>query len=283
MVTVMRKTIITGTLILTLAAAGAIFNVKAEKMHEIKVDIGRNILETARNSGAPKFGIESHWGLQIFELVDLRPEVLVQFSRPGYQITATPLFSLTMYADSENNNDMAVEKIELQYRHKVGSHRDAQAFITEILAQFRRGKWKRQIRETCPAITGRSVYLDENGKIGGTCSLDPDYQPPMEDWLILMRTGKDYRWLGDGIAARLTVNYDADAPGLTYNISLEFKDFAIDAKRIAAEQARELAEGDEKGWNSTADFNNRIAENKIKAKLLEVNAVRRGDNIVPRN
>lgn len=261
----------------------AVSGVWADHITAVKVDIGRNIKQTAKQSGAPRYGRESHWGLEIYELVDLKPEVKVIFSRPGYEINVTPLFSLTMYADSENNNDMAVEKIDLQYRYKARSHDDARAFISEILAQFKRGNWRRLIYDTCPAVSGRSAYLDETGKIGGSCSLHPDYRPSMDDWLILMRTGRHYQWLGENVEARLTVNFDADASRLTYNISLEFNDFAIIHRRIAAEQARELAEGDKKGWKSTEDYKKGMAANKIKVKLLEENAVRRGDRLISRD
>ena len=105
----------------------------------------------------------------------------------------------------------------------------------------------------------------------------------MDDWLILMRTGRHYQWLGENVEARLTVNFDADASRLTYNISLEFNDFAIIHRRIAAEQARELAEGDKKGWKSTEDYKKGMAANKIKVKLLEENAVRRGDRLISRD
>jgi hypothetical protein len=279
----MKSTRIIAAFIVAAIVPLAVSGVWADHMTAVKVDIGRNIKQTAKRSGAPRYGKESHWGLEIYELVDLKPEVTVIFNRPGYEINATPLFSLTMYADSESNNDMAVEKIDLQYRYKAGSHDDARAFISEILAQFKRRKWRRLIHDTCPAVSGRSAYLDETGKIGGSCSLHPDYQPPMDDWLILMRTGRDYIWLGDNVEARLTVNFDADASGLTYNISLEFNDFAIQDRRIAAEQARELAEGDEKGWKSTENYKKNMAANKIKVKLLEENAVRRGDRLISRD
>jgi len=283
MVEVMKKKLIAAISVAGALVTGVIFNVKAEKMREIKVDIGGNIMQTAKNSGAPRFGVESHWGLQIFELVDLRPDVAVEFSRPGYKITATPLFSLTMYADSANDNNMAVEKIDLQYRYKAASHDDARAFISEILAQFKRGNWRRLIYDTCPAVSGRSAYLDETGKVDGSCSLDPDYQPSMDDWLILMGTGRDYTWLGDGVAARLTVDFETDATGLSYKISLEFCDFALENKRANAAQAQELAEGDEKGWKSTEGFKKRMAANKVKVKLLEANAIRRGDRLISRD
>ena len=256
---------------------------KAEKMYEVKVDIGKNIATTAKNSGAPRFGTENHWGLQIYEIVDLRPEVLVRFSRPGYEITAAPLFSLTMYADSENHNDMAVETIQLQYNYKAVKHDEARIFIEGILVQFRQGKWRRLIDETCPATSGRSAYLDEAGKPSGICSLDPDYRPSSEDWLALMRYGREYEWVGDGVRATLAVKFDEDSRGLTYNIDLEFKDFAIDKRKAEANQTRVLIEGDQKGWKSTENYKKDMAKTRLKVKLLEDNAVRRGDRLVPRN
>lgn len=253
-------------------------------MLEVKVDIGKNILETAKNSGAPRFGKESHWGLEIYELVNLRPEVTVRYTRPGFEIAATPLFSLTMYADSENKNNMAVENIELQYNFKAKNHSDAKAFVESILRQFAQGKWTRHIDATCPAISGRSNYLDESGKIAyGSCALDPHFNPTMEDWVHVMGMGRSFEWIGDGIFARLNVGFDDDSRGLTYNIDLEFFDYQIDKRRTDAQQARELIEGDKKGWKSTEDYNRGMAKNKLKVKLLEDNAVRRGDHLVPRD
>lgn len=272
--------------IMTIAAIVATimtYPVRAEKMHEVKVDIGKNIVITAKNSGAPRFTTENHWGLQIYELVDLRPEVAVRYARPGYEILATPLFSLTMYADSENKNDMAVETIQLQYNYKTSTHDEARVFIDRILVQFKQGKWKRYIDVTCPATSGRSAYLDETGKLSGICSLDPGYRPSMEDWLELMRDGREYEWLGDGIKAKLDVKFDEDSRGLTYNIGMEFQDFSIGQRKINAKLARDLMEGDKKGWKSTEDYKKSMAESKIKVRLLEDNAVRRGDLLVPRN
>lgn len=251
-------------------------------MYEVTVDIGKNIGNTAKESGAPRYGVENHWGLHIYELVNIKPDVVVKFRRPGFEITATPLFALTMYADSENNNDLAVEKIELQYSYHAKNHQDAKKFINSIVKQFQLGKWKRFIGETCPAVMGRSTYLDINNKVSNSCPLDPAFQPPMEDWLLLLRLTTCYEWIGDGVLATLSVGFDEDSRGLTYNIDIELQDFAINERRNAAAQALKLAEGDKKGWRSTESYKKGMADNKAAIKILEANAVRRGDRIVSR-
>ena len=61
-------------IVISIVAIGSgllIYRVKANEMTEIKVDIGKNISDTAARSGAPEFAIESHWGLKIYELVNV--------------------------------------------------------------------------------------------------------------------------------------------------------------------------------------------------------------------
>jgi len=262
----------------------ATFLAEAQIMYSLKVDIGKNINQTAKESGAPRFRIESYWGLEFYEIVDMPLNVAVKFSRPGFEISIKPLFSLTMSADSENKNDMAVEQISLLFsRHAAKSHEDAQAFISDILKQFSRGKWKRHIDENCPAVTGRSTYLDHAGNINGTCPLDPAYQPSREDWIQLMKQANSYEWLGDGVIAKLTISYTEDSRGLTYNIELEFEDFSIRNRRNAKMLSKELAQGDEKGRKSTEKYRKEIKENKIKVNNLEANALQRGDQVITRS
>ena len=45
-----------------IAGVSAFYQFKAENMYTINVDIGKNIAKTAKESGAPRFGVESHWG-----------------------------------------------------------------------------------------------------------------------------------------------------------------------------------------------------------------------------
>ena len=98
-----------------------------------------------------------------------------------------------------------------------------------------------------------------------------------------MEMGKYYDWLGDGVLARLTVDFDEDTRGLTYNLNLEFKDFAVNQRRIEAQHALKLIEGDKKGWHSTENHKKAIVRNREKLKILEANAIRRGDHLVLRD
>jgi hypothetical protein len=253
-------------------------------MNTIDLDIGKNIAATAKESGAYRYRVESHWGLQFYEIVDMPPNLAVRFSRRGQEITVTPLFSLLMSADSENHNNMAVESIELQFsRHAAKTHEEARVIINDIVAQFQKGNWKRYISDSSPAVTGRSAYLDQDGAIGTLPFLDPAYSPSMDDWLELMKTGSFFQWSGDGILAELYVKYDIDSRGLTYNIELNFKDLAINNRRIAALQQEDLKEGDKKGWKSTERHKKDMEEMIQKIRILEKNAVNRGDLLVPRN
>lgn len=253
-------------------------------MNTINLDIGKNIAVTAKQSGAPRFAKESHWGLQFYEIVDMPADIAVQFSRQGYEIIVRPLFSILMSADSENKNDMAVETITLQFsRHVAKSHAEARTVVFDLLAQFRKGKWKRYINAGCPAVSGRSAYLNKKGKIDYVCALDPDYVPPYEDWLQLMKMAKWYEWVGDGLFARLTVGFDEDEQGVNYKMELEFEDFAIKNRRDQEREARELAEGDKKGWKSTERHKKELEANKEEVRILETNALHRGDHLVARD
>lgn len=226
-------------LIVTAMIALAVFSVWTDHMTTVKVDIGKNIEETAKRSGAKRYGRESHWGLEIYELVDLKPEVTVTLIRSGYEINANPLFSLTMYAHSENKNNMAVEKIQLQYRYNAKNHVNAKLFFEAIVKQFDRGKWKRHIKDSCPAVSGRSNYLDESGEIVySICGMDPFYSASLEEWKQLLRMSRSFEWEGDEISATLSASFSEDARGLTYNVDLEFSDIVIDKRRSEAAQEK---------------------------------------------
>lgn len=47
-------------------------------------------------------------------------------------------------------------------------------------------------------------------------------------------------------------------------------------------QARDLKEGDAKGWGSTAKYMQGKKETEARNKILEANAIKRGDTVVPR-
>lgn len=69
--------------IMAAITAFAFLSVRVDPMTVVKVDIGKNIEEIAKQRGAPRYEIESHWGLEIYELVDLKPEVKIVLNRSG--------------------------------------------------------------------------------------------------------------------------------------------------------------------------------------------------------
>jgi hypothetical protein len=254
-------------------------------MPEIKFDLGKNIHETAKKSGAPRFSTRNVAGLISYDLIDLPPDIPAHYVRPGFEITASPLFAFTLYADEEHNNGLAVQAARLQFSSETAkSHESAQAFVENIIAQFERGKWKRHIHELCPAVTGRSTFLNEAGEpkqING-CPLDPKHRLSKEDWIQLMRLTQYYEWIGDGVLAKLTVRFSDDVRGITYAMDLDFDDLAIKKRVDQANLNRRLAEGDKNGWNSTENEKKDIAAFKARIKILEENARKRGDMVIPR-
>jgi len=256
----------------------------AKGMDTIDLDIGKNINDTAKKSGAPRFAIETHWGATFYEIVDIPPDIGIRYGRAGHTVTVESIFSMTMFADSRNNNDMAVEHIALQFsRNAAKTHNEAREMIDTLIAQFRKGQWKRHIPPTCPAVSGRSAYLDEAGQLEANCPLDPAYRIPADDWLEIMQMPQTYEWLGDGVVARLQIKYDQSGTNVQYDVNLDFQDFTIEQQRNASKKARELAEGDAKGWNSTKKHHSDMAATILKVKSLEARAVERGDHVVPRN
>jgi hypothetical protein len=272
------------TATILIAAGLTLYQAKAEKMKEINVDIGKNIAIIASNNGAFRFGVESHWGLKIYELVDIPIDFNVSFVRPGYEINTKPIFSLTMYADSESRNNEAVEKLVFQFsRHAAKSHDEARLLIGGLLEQFSQGKWHRYIRKTCPAVSGKSAYLNINQQIDSSCPLDPAYQIPIEDWIELAAQTQHYAWIGSGVLAELSVHFDDDARGITYSINLEFTDFATYTRRATEEHIRRLAKGDKNGWRSTELYERELATTMSELEKLEAAALSRGDSLVTRH
>lgn len=271
--------------ICVLCTSALIYGLGAKNMPQVKFDIGRNILETARQSGAPRYTTGNVAGVVSYELVNLPPDIPAFYQRQGYEITASPLFALTLYANEESNDGLAVQTAALQFsKDAAKSHEAAQTFVADLIAQFRKGKWKRHIDELCPAVTGRSAFLNTAGKPErtGFCPLDPQYTLTSEDWIVLMGKTQNYQWTGDGVLATLTIGYSDDIRGITYSIDLEFEDLETVNLREKRNLLRELAEGDAQGWNSTAIHSEEILERKALLKVLEENAQRRGDRIIPR-
>lgn len=254
-------------------------------MTEIKFDIGRNIIETARDSGISGFTARDVAGLVSYKVNDLPLELTATFGRPGLEISLTSLFAFTMYADRDNKNDLAVENVTLQFAHSpFKSHAEGQAFAEQVISKMNAKKWARHINHHCPAVTGRSSVLGVDGELNITsrCGLDPHYKLATAEWIQLMDAGKEYQWKADGVLATLRISYTNDSRGITYSFFMEFDDFAIKTRRDNELQLQELAEGDKQGWKSTEAYKKTVEEIKEQLQILEANAVKRGDRTLPR-
>ena len=254
-------------------------------MPEIKFDMGHNIHETAKKSGAPKYSTRDIQGFVSYAIVNLAPEVSVKYIRQGYEFTAAPLFALTLYTDRDLDRNMGVQAASLQYNTRaISSHESAKIFVENLIAQFQKRQWRRYIQTSCPAVTGRSVFLNEAGTREqlGYCPLDPAYRLTSEEWIAMMFETQNYKWLGDGILASLTVSYSNGSAGPDYSIQLELDDFAIKTRRDATQQKEDLAEGDAAGWKSTENYEKDMLELKLRIKAWEEAARKRGDLVIPR-
>jgi len=164
---------------------------------------------------------------------------------------------------------------------EITTHDSAQAYVEGLIRQFQGGKWKRRLDPLCPAVMGRSSYLDEHGQIDqlGACSLDPQYKILPEDWLVLMHNPQSYEWIGDGILARLSIGYSL---GLRYTIDLDFDIFDVKKARDEKNFARRLQQGNANGWDSTAKMKKDIEALRIRVQAWEESARQRGDAVIPR-
>jgi len=70
-----------------------------DKMDQIIFDLGKNIHEIAKKSGAPKFDTSNVAGLISFGLTDVPDGISFSFVRPGYKVRIPKVYSLTLYAD----------------------------------------------------------------------------------------------------------------------------------------------------------------------------------------
>ena len=253
-------------------------------MQEIKFDLGKNIVDTARASGVPKFETDNIAGLISYAVTQIPAEIPARYTRPGFEVLVGPLFAFTLGADHSTTPNDLVESARLQI-NTFKSHDTAQAFVEQLLGQFAKGKWKRYIWDSCPAVTGRSALLDATGKldVGTVCSLDPSYKLKRDEWLAMMSVGKFYRWVGDGVIAELQVGYgDNPATGVMYQMFLGFELEDVQKKRNAQADADHIKEGEAKGWNTAAKAVAGKKETDAMNKLLEANAIKRGDQVVPR-
>jgi hypothetical protein len=254
-----------------------------QKTQEIKFDLGKNITETARASGVPKFQTRNVAGLVSYAVDSIPSQLPVRYVRPGYEITWQPVFAMTMYSDKDADASLPVQSVDLQLARHLKSHEAAHAFVEQTLAQFTRGKWRRYHNpQWTTLLTGRSSMLDETGQIASNLNaVDPAYKIPPEDWISAVSHGIIWRWSGDGVLATLTVNNDTgNAEKPEYYIGLEFDLLDVKLKRDRENQARDLKEGDAKGWNSTAKYEADKKAAQARNRVLEENAVKRGDAVV---
>lgn len=254
-------------------------------MPYIKIKLGENIEQVARNSGAPSFQVRKLAGNHRYEISELAPEVVIHYTPPGYEIKISPAFSLSLYADEQNHNNLSVDEASITPHYDAKSNIAVRAVVDNIVAQFNTGKWTRFIPDNCPAITGRSAILNQEGNVGNqsSCPLDPRYKITELEWDTLLESAQQYQWLGDGVRAELHIHRTGTTADPLYFISLEFKDAAITALQEQKNLAAELQEGDAAGWGSTARYHAELEEIRKKVKILEENALKRGDNVLSRN
>jgi hypothetical protein len=130
--------------------------------------------------------------------------------------------------------------------------------------------------------------LNEKGEIASSLlTIDPAYKIPVADWPLIAKKGATWRWIGDGVLADLTVSNlggdganGSDTRAIDNRMNLEFELLDIKLKVDAENEARELKQGDAKGWNITARLEREKKERAELNKRLEANAIQRGDSVV---
>jgi hypothetical protein len=278
------KKIATGIILLIFFGIAGAVHFKEKNMFEIKFALGDNIIATAKRTGIPEFNVSNVDGLIQYQVMQLPSDAIVVYDKPGYEIRSNPVFSLNFRADrARSPNDIVYAfRVKLE-TDTIQSHSSAQELIKSLLNQFKKGKWQRRVAATCPAVTGRSSYLNSVGEIDiGGCGLDPDFRISNEEWTHVFATKQNYEWLGDNTFAQLTVGYSQDARGLTYDIVLNFEDYKTKTAIAVESENRRLQEGDAKGWNSSADAAIASKATAEKIKILEANALKRGDQVIKR-
>lgn len=265
-----------------LALAGIKYS-KGANMAEIRFELGKNIVATAKSSGVPGYATRDIQGYISYGVTDIPPEVVAVYTPAGFQIEWPNLFAFTLYADRARSPDLLVETASLQQRAAFRSHQDAQAFIEQTIAQFKRGKWRRYFFPEQARLSGRSSILDEGGNPDPYAAApDPDYKIPPVDWAAMVGLGLQWRWLGDGVLATLSASTTGErADGSPdYSISLDFENEAVARDTAARNEADKLKSLDAKGGNATAQAQAAKSRQLEVNKRLEANAVKRGDRVL---
>jgi hypothetical protein len=259
---------------------------KGNDVQEIKFDLGKNIVETARTSGVPQFSVSNVAGLIGYSVNQIPAEIVTRYTRPGYEVAVAPLFSFRLNADHDLTPNDLVDSVTLQFDTRtLKTHETAQAFVEQLIGQFQKGKWKRYIDDTCPAVTGRSSLLDTAGNLDTqriVCP-DPAYKMTREEWLTMLSLGQWHRWVGDGIFAELSVSGGNGSDGISYRIFLRFEDYAVKKNRDEQAEAYAIKNGEANGWGTAAKHAKAKVATAERNKILEANAIKRGDAIVPRD
>jgi hypothetical protein len=252
---------------------------------DIKFELRKNIVETARRSGVPAYSTRNIEGFISYSVNDLPPDISAKYIRPGYEVGFSPLFAFTMYADQTNQNNLGVEKVTLQFSTKpFTSHEGGKQFAEQVIGQMSAKKWARHIAEDCPAVTGRSAFMNADGKLErlGVCPLDPAYTLTLDEWIHMMRLEQTYEWIGDGVLATFRIAYSEDSRGITYNFFMEFDDFAVRERKNEQRLLLTLNKQDQKGWKSTEKLHQYEKSRRALIKVLEAKAIERGDPVVRR-
>lgn len=271
-------------LLLSVLALAAGYQNNGNAVDRIKFSLGKNIVETAMGSGIPEFSVTN-----VDEYIDYAARPLpatlpLVFTKPGYEITLMPAFSLVLNADRRRTPNAIVSGATIRMANKkIQTHVEGQMFVENLVHNFNKGMWKRHIPTTCPAVSGRSSFLDLAGNMSSTdCAIDPNYRFKPDEWKHLFAVSQRYQWLGGGVIATISAGYDEDIRGITYNIVVTFEDHKTLLAINLENQTRSNKEGDAKGWKSTAEWERDMKLLAANNKQLEENAVKRGDSIVPR-
>ena len=272
------------TLILFLGAIAGATHFKAKNMLEIKFKLGENIVITARQTNIPEFNVSNTNGLLQYQVMQLPSDAIAIYDRPGFEIRSGPIFSLNFRADRARSKIDGVHAFQVKIDTKdITNHQSAREFVETIISQFRSGKWQRRLSVYCPAVTGRSVFITVEGAIDSDgCALDPNFVMSEAEWKKLFADGQNFEWLGDGVFAQLAIKYNDRTPQPLYEIFLRFEDYKTKLTVIRENEKRRIEEGDAKGWESSAiTARDWIATEKTN-RVLEANALKRGDKVLVR-
>jgi hypothetical protein len=257
-------------------AAGVFFLVRPRKaVHEVRFDLGKNIMETARRSGVPSFDVTNDFGLIEYGVVELPKNVVVMFARPGLEVGWPAVFSFTIVANHNRSPDDIADQASLQLSNSaLRNTEEARRFVDSTLAQFARSNWQRFIPEWCPRVTGRSSVLDESGAVDriAACPIDPSYRIPAESFAAFFDTTRYWIWHSGDVYARFKLNRMTISGEDVYTAFLEFEN---------EDDVRAVAQNDvPRDRRSPAERLIDAQKERRAIQALEAAAIRRGDKVL---